>query len=151
MALNGRKGRVTVGSDAGESVILELNSWSLDISADEIDASVFGSEWGKNDVGIKKWSGSASGFLAPGDTTGQCVLQNAFESGDLLSDIKFYAEWSNKAGEVLCYYAPNLTADPDAGVRVTSVSPSVEHNGLAAISFSFSGSGPVKLFSETVE
>jgi len=147
---NGRNGRVTVNADTTEAIVLELSSWSLDITSEEIDTTAFGSGWGKSDVGMKSWSGSATGNYDPTDTTGQKILLDAFDAGSLLNDVRFYVSFSEEAGETVLFFEPDIVSDTNAGLRVTGVSTSLDKSGVATINFSFSGSGPLSRGSETI-
>jgi predicted secreted protein len=149
--VSGRKARVTVGASGGtEKIVGEISSWDVNLSADEVDTTAFGDGWGKSDVGMKKWSGSCSGSADPTDAAGQGVIEEAFDSGDLVPDIRFYVEYSATPGDSIVYYAPNIAADPKAGARINSASIKQDKAGVATINFSFSGSGPLKRFIETV-
>ena len=147
---NGRNGRVTVNGDTTEKIVLELGSWSLDITADEVDTTSFGNGWKKSDVGMKGWSGSASGSYDPLDTTGQKVLLDAFDSGALLNDVRFYIAYSTTVTDTNLFFVPDITTDTTAGLRVTGTSVSLDKSGVATVSFSFSGSGPLLRDSEVV-
>jgi len=148
--LSGRQGRVTVGSGVNEVVVAEMGTWKLNIEASEIDTTSFGSEWGKSDVGMLKFSGSMGGFCDPTDTTGQKVIEDAQISGNLIQDIKFYVSWSDTPGETVYYYAPDTATDATAGMRVTSYGVGQDKGGVATAEISLSGSGPVKRFSAVV-
>lgn len=145
---NGRNARVTVGSTP--VLVTELNEWTLDMTADEIDTTVFGNGWKKSDVGMKGFSGSLKGYLDPLDTTGQAVLETAFLAGTLVSDLRFYVKYTTTSGDDNIYYTPDTTTDANAGMRITSFNVGQAHNGVATLSMSFSGSGPVKRVTEEV-
>ncbi len=148
--LNGRNARVTVNASTTEALVAEMADWQIDTSADEIDTAAFGDGWGKSDVGMLKWSGSANGFYDPGDTAGQEVLQDAFLAGTLLQDIRFYARYATGSGEQIVYIEPDTSADPNAGVRITSVKIGASKSGVASLAFTFSGSGPYRRVEETI-
>lgn len=145
---NGRNARVTVG--ATNALVTELNTWSMDRSADEIDTTTFEDGWKKSDVGMKGFSASLSGYLDPEDATGQNILEAAYESGALVSDLRFYVKHTTTPGEKNIYYAPDTASNPKAGMRVTAFNTGQTHNGVATLSMSLSGSGPVKKFTEVV-
>jgi len=147
---NGRDARVTVNASATEAIVTEIGNWTVDMGTDEIDTSAFGDGWGKSDVGMKKWSGSLTGFVDPKDTTGQAVVEAAFQSGALLQDIRFYLAYSTTSGEDLIYLAPDTVADSNAGLRVTAYKYSQDKAGVGTLSVTFSGSGPVKVTTSTV-
>ena len=147
---SGRNARITVNASTTEALITEMGNWSVNRSAEEVDASAFGDGWGKSNAGMKKWSGSISGFYDPADTTGQKVLEDAYESGELISDIRFYIKYSEDTGDTIRYLAPDTANDPKAGLRVTGFDSNVDKSGVAQLSVTFSGSGPVKVFEATV-
>jgi len=145
---SGRKGRITVG--AGNVIVAEFGKWDIDIKADEVDTTVFGDVWGKSDVGMLKFSGSMEGFCDPTDTTGQKVLEDALLAGSLIQDIKFWITYSTTPGDTTYYYAPDTATDSTAGMRVTGYKVGQEKSGVAPVSISLSGSGPIKRFSAVV-
>lgn len=146
--LNGRNARVTVKPSGTEQIVMEIGSWSIDLGADEIDTTSFGSGWAKSDVGMKKWSGSLEGFSDPSDDDGQGVIEEAFLSGALVGHIRFYEKYA-ATGEVV-YWTPDITTDASAGARITAFNVSQDKAGVASLSVSFSGSGPLKRVVETV-
>lgn len=147
---NGREARVTVNASTTEALVAEISNWKIDMSAGEVDTTVFGDGWGKSDVGMKTWKGSMSGFFDNTDTAGQEVIKAAYLSGDLLADIRFYVQYTTESGEDNIYVAPDTASDANAGLRVTSLSIGTDKSGVATIDMSFSGSGPVKETTDTV-
>lgn len=147
---SGRNALVTVNASTSEATVTEINNWSMTKSAEEIDTTVLGDGWGKSDVGMKSWEVSVSGFCDPNDTTGQGILEAAYESGALLQDIRFYTKYSNEVGETIIYDAPDTASDENAGLRVTSLKIDQSHSNVATIEFTLKGSGPVKRVVETV-
>ena len=140
-------GQITLATD----VVAEMSSWSIDKSANTEDGTVFGSDWAKNTSGIKSWSGSASGYAADTDTAGQVAIEAAFDAGTVLSTIRFYQVYSDTPGDDVVYYTPDTSSDADAGIIVTGCSASKDQGAqLSSISFSFTGTGPLKKVSETV-
>ena len=129
---NGRNGKVYYGT----YLVAEFASWSLDLSNDEIDTSAFGSTWKKSDVGMRGWSLSISGHYDPSDTNGQGAIEAAWAAGSLINNIKLYIDNSS-------YWIPDVTTDSDAGGRVTSYAINHAHDGVAGISLTLSGSGPI--------
>ena len=129
---NGREASVKIGT----YTVAELGTWSLSMTADEIDTTAFGSTWAKSDVGFKKWSITFSGFWDPTDTNGQKVIEDAFQSGNLIDDIKLYIDNTS-------YWVPDTTTDSNAGGRVTNYSVGQSKAGVATIDITISGSGPI--------
>lgn len=77
-ALVGKGGNVKVGA----AVVAELSDWSLDIDADTLDDTSFGSDWKTYLQGLKSWTGSLKGrWDIATDTTGQAALQAAILGG----------------------------------------------------------------------
>lgn len=147
---NGREARVTVNASTTEALVTELSSWNITMSADEIDTTAFGDGWAKSDVGMKKWSGTISGYCDPEDTTGQDVLETAYKNGTLLGDIRFYLQYSEITSDTIIYYAPDTATDANAGLRVTSFEVSQDKSGVGMLNVSFSGSGPILQTTATV-
>ncbi len=120
----------------GSSLVANMGSWSLAIAMDEIDASVFGSDWKKNMAGMQGWSADMEGFFDPDDTT-QKALHDAALAGTLITDIKLYTDDTE-------YWAPDTVSDPAAGGYITNFGSSVEKSGLVKVTFKLSGFGPIK-------
>jgi len=129
---NGREADVKVGT----YTVAELASWDLDLSNGEVDTTVFGSTWGKSDNTTRKWSCTISGFYDPSDANGQNPIEDAWAGGDLINDVAFYIDNTS-------YWIPDVTTDSDAGGRVTSYRIGQAINGVASVSFTLSGSGPI--------
>lgn len=132
----GRKGRVQLGSD----VIQNLANFKLNFQTDELDASVFGTGWGATLPGQQKWFGPVEGFLEMGDTTGQAVLKSAKFAGSKITDIRFYESGGGS------YWAPNITADSDAGAYITTMAIDEANNGLVKVSYNIVGVGPIERY-----
>jgi hypothetical protein len=129
---NGRNALIKIGT----VTVAEMASWSLDLSNDEIDTSAFGSTWKKSDVGMRGWTLSVSGHYDPSNTTGQGLVEAAWAAGSLISTIRAHVNAAS-------YWTPSVTADANAGGRVTSYALNQAHDAVAGISFTLSGSGPV--------
>ncbi len=130
--LNGREAAVKIDTDT----ITEIGSWSMDMSNEEIDTTAFGSTWGKTDVGMRKWNLTVEGNYDPADTTGQGVIETAWSDGTLVNNIRVYVDNTS-------YWVPDTTTDASAGGRVTSYALAQDKSGVATISFTLSGSGPI--------
>lgn len=82
MAIAGKDGSVYIGANK----VAEINSWSLDLGADDIDITSFDSAgWKEFLAGLKEWSGSFEGNFVPTDTNGQVALINAWINGESVS------------------------------------------------------------------
>jgi hypothetical protein len=132
--LNGRYAAVKIGT----ALIQNLGKWSVDIKMDEIDVSVFGSVWGKKIPGVQSWTGSLDGFYDPADTTGQKVLSAAALAATKVTNMRFYIDSTS-------YWCPDVTADSGAGAYISSVSISHDKAGVASLTMSVIGFGPLLL------
>ena len=119
----GSEGKVYVGTHQ----IAEIKSWSMEVTADTVDASVIGTQWRKNQATIKSWSGSFDGFWDETDTQGQggldvgaTITLNLYPEGNTTGD----TYWT---GEVI----------------ITSIGYNASFDGLVEASFSFTGTGPL--------
>lgn len=129
---NGREASVKVGT----YTVAELASWDLDLSNAEIDTGVFGTTWGKSDVGGRKWNVTVAGFYDPTDTTGQNAIEDAWAGGTLVSTIRLYVDNTS-------YWVPDTTTVTASGGRVTAYRIGQSFQGVASINFTLSGSGAI--------
>jgi predicted secreted protein len=82
VAIAGKGGSVMLGANK----IAEIENWSLDLGADDIEVTNFDSEgWKEYLAGLKEWSGSIEGNFKPDDTNGQKAILNAWMNGEALS------------------------------------------------------------------
>ena len=79
MAISGKGGNVKVGA----VTVAEVKNWKLDIEADMLESSNFGTAGWKTFVaGLKSWGGSFElEWKVSTDTTGQKALQDALLGG----------------------------------------------------------------------
>ena len=117
----GSEGKVFIGT----AQVAEVRSWSLEVTADTVDASIIGTQWRKNQATIKSWSGSFDAFWDESDTTGQ----GALVAGATVT-LNLYPE-GNATGAT--YWSGQAI--------VTSVSYSGSFDGIVEATFSFTGSG----------
>lgn len=129
---NGRNSSVKYGT----YTVAEMASWDLDLSNAEIDTTVFGSTWGKSDVGMRKWTLTVAGFYDPTDANGQNAMEDKWADGTLVSTIKCYVDNTS-------YWVPDTTTDSQAGGRVTTYRIGATKDGVASVNFTLSGSGPI--------
>lgn len=132
--VSGDKGKVVLGTNT----IAELARISLNRNAVDLDASAFGSTWGKHRTGLKTWTCSVSGHYDPDDTNGQDEIESAFNDGSKITDIKIYID-----GDAPVYYAPDTDTESDAGCYVQNLVIDEDIAGLAEISFDLLGWGPI--------
>lgn len=129
---NGREASVKILT----YTVAELASWDLDLSNAEIDTGVFGTTWGKSDVGGRKWNVTVAGFYDPTDTTGQKAIEDAWAGGTLVSTIRLYVDNTS-------YWVPDTTTVTGSGGRVTAYRIGQSFQGVASINFTLSGSGAI--------
>ena len=132
--LMGRYASVKLGSN----LVANLTNWSIDINMDEIDVTAFGSVWGKSMPGFQRWTGSAEGHYDPADTNGQAELQSNALSATKITDIRFYIDSTS-------YWTPDITNDSDAGCFINVVSVKHDKAGVASVTYSILGFGPLVL------
>jgi hypothetical protein len=117
---SGSEGKIFVETNQ----IAEIKSWSLEVTADTVDASTIGTEWRKNHATIKSWAGSFEAFWDETDEAqgklgaGKTVTLNLYPEGD---------EEGNT------YFTGN--------VIITSIAYKASFDGLVEAGFSFSGTG----------
>lgn len=138
---SGRKGAVTIDVNGTETLIAELNTWSVSMSGGSTDTSSFGDQWGKSDIGMLTWNGTASGFYDPLDD-GQGELWELFTSNELNGTLKLYTQYSTTSSDPIKYWKPDTATDPDAGVRISGFNTGQTHTGVGTFDFTFEGSGP---------
>ena len=116
---HGSEGKVFIG----KTQVAEVKSWSLEVTADVVDASTIGSSWRKNQSTIKSWAGSLDSFWDEEDSEGQgaliagkTVILNLYPEGD---------EEGNT------YFTGN--------VIITAISYKASFDGLVEASFNFTG------------
>ena len=118
----GCEGTISIG--ATPAVVGEVTDWSIDESAEIIDASAIGSCARAKEVGPTSWTGNISAHWDPTDvgqtaiSIGASVEIDVYPSGDVTGDTHY-------TGTVL----------------ITGISRSGSFDGLVKTSFSFEGSG----------
>lgn len=132
--LQGRYASVKLASN----IIANLGSWNIDINMAEIDVSVFGSTWGKSIPGMNKWTGGVEGFYDPDDTNGQAALETKALAATKITNARFYIDSTS-------YWTPDVTSDTDAGCYVNTMSIKHDKAGVAAVTYSIVGFGPLAL------
>ena len=115
----GSEGKVFIGSNQ----IAEVKSWSLEVTADTVDASTIGTSWRKNQATIKSWAGSLDAFWDEADSNGQ----GALIAGKTVT-LNLYPEGDEEGNS---YFTGN--------VIITSISYKASFDGLVEASFSFTG------------
>lgn len=125
MAIAGKGGSVHIGANK----VAEIENWSLDLGADDIDVTTFDSNgWKEFLAGLKEWSGSMEGNLNMEDANGQKAIFGAWLSGTALTmDFKI-GDAITLSGSVLV--KPSLEVPVD---------------DKASFSCDFQGTGPLTL------
>lgn len=129
----GKNAKVSFGTDT----ILNLSTWTLTIESPLLGEPVFGDEWSVvAGQGIKSATGSLSGLLDTGDTTGQNEMESAAISGTKVVDLRLYVNTTD-------YWTSDTGADTDAGVYFTNYNASAGANEITKVSCDFSFHGKV--------
>ena len=121
--LNGSNALVKVASN---TTVARLANWSVSDSRGVVEIEPFGAT--KSEilgVGIRKITGSCSGWLDVADTAGQVALRTAYEAGTAISGVRFYVSAAK-------YY--------DAGDEfyITSFASTAAQGQAVTVSFNFS-------------
>lgn len=116
----GKEGVVKIGSD----VVGEVKSFSVEITANEVNTSTLGSDWTGTDSTQNSWSGSLDLFYDPADTA-----QGGVTVGDKVTLALYYE--GDTAG---------LAYDTGSAL-ITSVSRSQSFDGMVEQTVSFTGDG----------
>jgi len=106
------------------NTVLEIDTWTLDISTGLEETQSFGDTWKERTATIKEYSGTAAGRYDDTDTTGHVALNTAVLGGTTVA-ARFYIDGTN-------YYSGNVFVQ--ASLNVTE-------NGLVTVSYSFTGTG----------
>ena len=128
MAIAGKKGKVAIGEGDAVVKVESIKSWSLEMSADQLDTTYLGDEWKSSMAGLKEWSASAEGdFDIITDVSGQKALQDAHLAGTSVQVQLFVNETNFYSGT--------------AQIASLSVEDGVEDK--VTFSCEFTGNGPL--------
>jgi predicted secreted protein len=109
--------------------IANIRSWSIDLSAEEVDVSGFCSDgWRETVGGLKSWNASVEGQWNYGATSGMDDLWDSF-GGKV--DVQFYIDGSTTGD--LNYFTGTAT--------VTAISPTTSVDSSATFTATLSGDG----------
>lgn len=112
--LHGKNGSIWLASTGGaKTKVAVKNEWTLSLSRDYVDATVFGDVNKTYLVGLKDISGSFSGIL---DTSGD-LLVNATDSDAM--QIYLYADDSTEVAHGPGFIDSSITASNTDAVRVS--------------------------------
>ncbi len=129
MAVAGKNGKVVI-STTGDTKVVGIKNWSLELSLDTLETTALGDDWKNYITGLKEWSASSEGdYEVPIDGQGQASLQYAFLHGTTIT-LKLYVDDKNYyQGEA---YINSLSIeDPVDDV----VSISIECTGTGELTF----------------
>lgn len=120
-ATHGLEGILKIGANT----VVEIKEWEFTEEVDTADSSSQGKDWETHTTGIKRWSGSATAWFDPFDTTGQ----GAMRAGASVS-LDLYPIGSTAGGK---HYTGSAT--------ITSRGVSVPMDDNVEVSFDFQGQG----------
>lgn len=151
----GRFGKVTVRTTAGNVTIAELNSWNLNgVARGAIDASRFGTDRMKFKHGMLNCGTiQFSGHYDPRDSSGQAKIMSALTSGVSIGNstakkIRRLRLWGHSSTTINSTARGYWSCIGSSGeILITNCDISQTHTGLATISFSGQVSDGVMAFS----
>ena len=119
-------GAVKVG--ATPTIIANMNTWSITEKAAVQDTTVFqvSGNWQTNAATIKSWTGKFDGFIDPADTNQLSLINGLGSTFSLEFDID-----------------PTATHKWAGSAIVTGIDPKSDVKGMAVVTFSVDGSGPL--------
>lgn len=132
--MSGREAAVKLAT----ATIAGMGNWTVSFSLDEIDATAFGSDWKKTDVGFLGWTASFNGYYDTADTTGQGDLESSAIAGTKITTVRFYVDNTS-------YWTPDTTTEADAGARISSFEIAFDKADIGRISYTLAGTGPLTL------
>jgi len=125
VAVTGTGGAVKISTNK----VAEIENWSLDLGADDIDITSFDSNgWKEYLAGLREWSGSCEGNFDSTDTSGQKAILNAWLAGNKLEFTFVVSDSVSFKGEA--YVKPSIEVPVD---------------DKASFSCDFQGTGPLTL------
>jgi hypothetical protein len=128
---------------ASQEDALQMASWRISGGPDIEDISEFGDSWGNHATTLKRWSGSAEGYLNAADGVGQTEIMGAVVDGwtsnltptsgdtEMQFNGQFYIDDSPATQSKLLLY----------GNVVPSFEITGSVGGIFLVSFTFQGSG----------
>lgn len=133
MAMNTKSG-TNASVKLGTTTVVAMASWSFTDEREALKAPVFADASNKvHGMGTRNISGSVSGFLATGDTTGQDALVTAYKAGTTVSGFRAYVD-------ATVYFHADGT-DTNDGVYITSYNVSAAQNEIIPVEFNFEVGG----------
>jgi hypothetical protein len=133
--ITGRNGAVKIGS----TTIAELANWSIDFGLETAGERVYDDNGWMPVAGVigQGWTATVDGFIDDEDTDGQVWLINTAFSGTKITNLSFYETATT-------YWDADTDLDEDAGAFISGLSIGIPRGGVATISFSVAGDGPIK-------
>lgn len=132
MAITGEKGAIKTG----ENSITKMESWKLNIKANEVDTTSFDSDgWSETETTTKEWEVSLEGAFNKGDNTGQKALLTALAEGTNLPLSLYIDKSASKA-------------DFSGNVKITSVDVETAVKDKIKLSVKAKGNGKLTGLSE---
>ncbi len=122
--LQGTSGYFWAGSAGSAAAVGYLNTFSVNLSSDVVDVSVFGDRWKSNVNGSVGWTGSIAGFCVLEDT-GQIAVESSLTDGTAI-DVYFFLSGTNYRY---------------GSAYITGVNTEDTHNGVVTFSADITGTG----------
>ena len=117
--LNGTFAKVTVSGSAG-TIVARLGSWAVNDNRALIEIEPFGAT--KTEIlggGIRRISGTFSGWLDVADTTGQEILKASYAANTALSGVQFWVSASKYYTTGNDFYLLSFNSTAAQGAAVT--------------------------------
>ena len=126
-ALNGLSGEIRYGAKA----IYRMNHWDLNVDTNVLDVTAWttaAAQWRTNIAGLQGWSGTVSGYWDMiGDTSGQKLMQTR--------------TLTPTTGTLILYQSLSGGENYRGDVLFNQMTPSLDIDGTANITFAFTGNG----------
>lgn len=124
------------------SVVLDMASWSVDITNELETQAELETGAQSTDYGLQSFSGSAEGVSALEDTTGQDLVRDASVNKVKIKNIKFYERYSVTEGDKVAYWQPKPTSN---GIVISQFGSKKDGgSSTTKISFSFTNDGEME-------
>lgn len=123
--ISGTAGSVAFVS-GGTSLLTGAYSWSLDISQETPETTVFGDSWKTYLPGIREWTATVELIADPANVV-QGSVHGMIIGGSAAAVFRFYESGTVYAGSAL----------------VTGAAPEISYDDRAVISYDLTGSGPI--------
>ena len=151
--LTGRNCSVRLSTDW--TIIDNLGHWEITIANDELDASVFGTVWKANMIGMQGWSGTVEGFFDTSTATNKQIagLMDASLKATKIQDIRFHLStglfWMPNFTTLIISTGDGDSTACDQGAYISNIRVTADKNALISASFNVVGYGALGLFTST--